>query len=130
MIYGIGHDVLQIERVSALMSGVLRDKFIARVLTPREIMLGELRERRLAEYVAGRFSAKEAIVKALGCGIGLKVGFTDIEILPDDQGKPEVQLTPEAWTRLNLPEGRSYRIHLTITHDRDLASAFAVVEQE
>ena len=83
----------------------------------------------MAEFVAGRFAAKEAIVKALGCGIGMEVGFQDIEILPDDKGKPEVNLSDEAWTRLGLPEGRNYNIHLTITHSRDLASAFAVVER-
>lgn len=128
MISGIGHDVLEIERISALMKGRLRDKFIARILTVREIELGGLRERRLPEFVAGRFSAKEAVAKALGCGIGITLGFTDIEILPDRLGKPEVRLSAEAWSRLNVPEGRNCRIHLTITHERSLASAFAVVE--
>ncbi|MDQ0195216.1 holo-ACP synthase [Paenibacillus wynnii] len=130
MIYGIGHDVLEIERISALMDGRLRDKFIERILTAREIELSHCRGRKLPEYVAGRFSAKEAIVKALGCGIGSTLGFTDIEIMPDVFGKPEVLLSSEAWSRLKLPEGWNYKIHLTITHERRLASAFAVVEQQ
>ncbi|KGE19483.1 holo-ACP synthase [Paenibacillus wynnii] len=130
MIYGIGHDVLDIDRISALMEGRLRDKFIERVLTAREIELSHCRGRKLPEYVAGRFSAKEAIVKALGCGIGSILGFTDIEIVPDGLGKPEVRLSAEAWSRLGLPKGHNYKIHLTITHERRLASAFAVVEQQ
>lgn len=130
MIYGIGHDVLEISRISALMKGRLRDKFMERVLTAREIELGLCRERRLPEYLAGRFSAKEAIVKAFGCGIGEVIGFTDIEVVPNELGKPEVILSAEAWSRLNLPKGQNYKIHLTITHERHLASAFAVVEQE
>ena len=130
LIYGIGHDVLEIERISALIKGRLRDKFMERILTAREIELSHFRDSKLSEYVAGRFSAKEAIVKALGCGIGRILGFTDIEILPDELGKPEVLLSQEAWTRLKLPEGQNYKIHLTITHERRLASAFAIVEQQ
>lgn len=99
-----------------------------RVLTAAELQLAAERGGKGAEFTAGRFAAKEAVVKALGCGIGRTVGFQDIEILPDRLGKPEVVLTPEAWTRLSLPKGRDYVIHLTITHSRDLASAFAVVE--
>ncbi|WP_410513375.1 holo-ACP synthase [Paenibacillus sp. BR2-3] len=130
MIYGIGHDVLEIERISALMEGRLKDKFMERILTVREIQLGKCRDRKLTEFVAGRFSAKEAIVKALGCGIGRTLGFTDIEILPNGLGKPKVQISAGAWSRLKLPDGHSYKIHLTITHERRLASAFAVVEQQ
>lgn len=128
MIYGIGHDVLEIERITEVMNRGLGKKFSQRVLTEQEAQLAEQRSGRLAEFVAGRFAAKEAIVKALGCGIGNVVGFQDIEILPDTKGKPEVTLSCEAWSRLSLPEGQKYIIHLTITHGRDLASAFAVVE--
>jgi len=130
LIYGIGHDVLEIERIAALMDGRLKDKFIARILTTREIELSRGRERKLQEYIAGRFSAKEAIVKAFGCGVGKILGFTDMEIVPDALGKPEVVLSEQAWSRLQLPAGQSYKIHLTITHERRLVSAFAVVEQQ
>ncbi len=129
MIYGIGHDVLEIERISILINRGQGAKFIRRVLTEREHQLAERRSGKQAEFVAGRFAAKEAVVKALGCGIGRSVGFHDIEILPDSLGKPEVVLLGEAWERLNMPGARKYTIHLTITHGRDLASAFAVVEQ-
>lgn len=128
MIYGIGHDVLEIERISDVINRGLGEKFNQRVLTEQEYELAAHRGGRLAEFVAGRFAAKEAVVKALGCGIGNVVGFQDIEILPDRKGKPEVTLSREAWSRLDLPEGQKYTIHLTITHGRDLASAFAIVE--
>ncbi|WP_440961320.1 holo-ACP synthase [Paenibacillus nitricinens] len=129
MIYGIGHDVLEIERISEVMLRGQGKKFNQRILTEQEYQLAEQRGGRLAEFVAGRFAAKEAVVKALGCGIGNVVGFQDIEILPDRKGKPEVTLSCEAWSRLDLPERQKYIIHLTITHGRDLASAFAVVEE-
>lgn len=127
MIYGIGNDVLEIGRISAVLSREQGTGFLQRILTQRELELAAGRKGKAAEFAAGRFAAKEAVVKALGCGIGAKVGFQDIEILPDAQGKPVVSLSEEAWSRLLLPGGR-HTIHLAITHSGDLASAFAVVE--
>ncbi|WP_019913737.1 holo-ACP synthase [Paenibacillus sp. HW567] len=128
MIYGIGHDVLEIQRIKNIASRGAGSKFISRILTEQELVLAEQRGGNSAEFIAGRFSAKEAVVKAFGCGIGAEVGFLDIEILPDAHGKPVAALSEQAWHRLHLAE-REYTIHLTITHSRDLASAFAVVEQ-
>lgn len=128
MIYGIGHDVLEIARITGLMNRNAGKRFAARVLTPQEQVLADGKAGREAEFIAGRFAAKEAVVKALGCGIGETVGFQDIGILPDPLGKPQVSLAPQAWERLGLPAGE-YTVHLTITHGRELASAFAVVER-
>ncbi|QUL55558.1 holo-ACP synthase [Paenibacillus tritici] len=128
MIYGIGHDVLEIERITEIAEGSLGSRFTRRILTGQELVLAAGKGAKTAEFIAGRFSAKEAVVKALGCGIGHLVGFQDIEILPDALGKPVATLSAEAWSRLRLPE-QEYTIHLTITHTRALASAFAVVER-
>ncbi|MNI75590.1 Holo-[acyl-carrier-protein] synthase [compost metagenome] len=128
MIYGIGHDVLEIQRMKEVLGRESGAKFIRRILTPAELELAEERSGRLAEFAAGRFAAKEAIVKALGCGIGREVGFQDIQVLPDESGKPAVSLASAAWSRLGLRE-EGYAIHLTITHTQGLASTFAVVEQ-
>ncbi|UQZ34721.1 holo-[acyl-carrier-protein] synthase [Paenibacillus sp. PK3_47] len=128
MIYGIGHDVLEIGRIKALMNRGSGKSFLRRVLTEGELELARQRTGNAAEFAAGRFAAKEAVVKALGCGIGSRVGFQDIEILPDAYGKPEAALSEKAWERLGLERSR-YIIHITITHSRELASTFAVVEQ-
>lgn len=128
MIYGIGHDVLEIGRVEEIAAGSLGRRFAQRILTGRELVLAEGKGLRTVEFIAGRFSAKEAVVKALGCGIGQTVGFRDIEILPDTLGKPVAVLSAGAWSRLGLTE-QKHVIHLTITHSRGLASAFAVVER-
>ncbi|NUU61643.1 holo-ACP synthase [Paenibacillus agri] len=128
MIYGIGHDLLEIERITAMMQKGIGAKLLQRILTEKEQLLAKGRGGKAGEFTAGRFAAKEAVVKALGCGIGSQVGFQDIEILPDGLGKPVVTLSAEAWARLALPESTGYTIHLTITHTRELASAFAVVE--
>lgn len=128
MIYGIGHDVLEIQRIAAIIGRGTGAKFIRRILTPSELILAEQRGAGAAEFIAGRFAAKEAIVKALGCGIGREVGFQDVQIIPDAYGKPVVSLSPEAWERLRLKR-HEYIIHLTITHSRELASTFAVMER-
>ncbi|GGH38401.1 holo-ACP synthase [Paenibacillus segetis] len=128
MIYGIGHDVVEIERIKVMLNGRNGEKFMRRILTPAEFELPG-RSTRSAEFLAGRFAAKEAVSKAFGCGIGQVLGFMDMEILPDVAGKPSVSLSPMAWTRLQLNGPKEYTIHLSITHERHLASAFAVVEQ-
>lgn len=129
MIAGVGHDVTDMDRVAALLAGKAGERFLDRILTSRERDLAYGYEgKRLAQFTAGRFAAKEAVVKALGCGIGAKVSFADIDILRGSEGKPECYLSGEAWGRLGLmPE--SYRIHITITHDRAIASAVAIVER-
>lgn len=129
MIIGIGHDLTDIERVARLMNGRTGAKFVTRVLSPeeRELAAGYSPER-LRQFTAGRFAAKEAVVKALGCGIGRSVGFTDIVITRDGSGKPVCNLSSAAWERLGLSSS-DFRIHVTITHERTMASAFAVAER-
>lgn len=104
------------------------DKFVERILTPGEFELPG-RSSRPAEFLAGRFAAKEAVSKAFGCGIGRVLSFKDIEVVPDVNGKPSVHLSSGAWERLGLSGTGEYVIHLSITHERQLASAFAVVER-
>ncbi|WP_028563821.1 holo-ACP synthase [Paenibacillus pinihumi] len=128
MILGIGHDLAEIGRIGRLLSGRTGQRFMKRVLTAKELELAESKGARLAEFVAGRFAAKEAVVKAFGCGIGNIMGFTDIEIRPDDKGKPCVRLSPEAWQRLGL-QSAVVNVHVTITHERTMASAFVVIEK-
>lgn len=117
------------DRVEALLAGNAGERFLDRILTSRERDLASGYEgKRLAQFTAGRFAAKEAVVKALGCGIGAKVGFADIDILRGAQGKPECYLSGAAWEKLGLAPER-HRIHITITHDRAIASAVAIVER-
>ncbi len=129
MIYGIGHDLVEIDRVRRLLDKPVGEPFLLRLLTPAERLLLQGNEKRRAEFVAGRFAAKEAVSKALGCGIGQAVGFQDIEVLRDPLGKPVCTLKEEAIIdRLAL----NFRpiIHVSITHERLMASAYVVIERE
>lgn len=88
MIAGIGSDIVELDRIRRLLAGERGRRFSERVLTHAEREIGERRESGFGEFVAGRFAAKEAVSKALGCGIGGQVGFRDIEIIPDERGRP------------------------------------------
>ncbi|TVY03235.1 holo-ACP synthase [Cohnella terricola] len=130
MIVGIGLDVVERARMSRILSGEASRRFVERILTPGEIAIADtLSPRRALEFVCGRFAAKEAVVKAIGCGIGAKVGFKDIEILPDELGKPICKLSPASIGRLDW-EKRIYKLHVAITHERSLAAATAIIEEE
>ncbi|MBP1157551.1 MULTISPECIES: holo-ACP synthase [unclassified Paenibacillus] len=135
MIIGIGTDLLDIARVRKILEQSAGSRFLERVLTSRERELAASRQGRLAEFTAGRFAAKEAVVKAIGCGIGKEISFQDLEILPDRKGKPLCSLSEAAMKRLStegiLPavESGSIAIHLSITHTETMAMAYAIVER-
>jgi holo-[acyl-carrier protein] synthase len=121
-------DMLEISRIARILDKPAADRFLRRVLTPAEQELAARKQGRLAEYVAGRFAAKEAIAKALGSGIGKCVSFQDIEVLSDQQGKPICSVCDEALKQLGR-DPISMKIHITITHSDHTAAAFAVLEQ-
>ncbi len=127
MITGIGMDLVEIDRIRRMLEGQAGSRFMERVLTERERELARGKGGRLAEFVAGRFAAKEAAVKALGCGIGAKAGFQDVEIVPGEDGRPLCKLSAAARERLG--EGELLRLHVTITHTGQLAAAYAVAER-
>ncbi|MGN7456989.1 holo-ACP synthase [Paenibacillus pasadenensis] len=127
MIAGIGHDLCDIGRVERMLAGEAGAKFLRRILTDEELELAAgLAGRRLAEFAAGRFAAKEAAVKALGCGIGASAGFRDVSILRAPSGKPVCRLSARSAAALGL--GPSAALHVSITHERQLASAVVVLE--
>ncbi|WP_061777250.1 holo-ACP synthase [Levilactobacillus senmaizukei] len=93
MIAGTGIDITDLSRVAAVVDH--QPGFLKRVLTPGE--LADYRQftgSRAVEFIAGRWSAKESYGKAMGTGIGKKVGFQDIEIRDNPTGKPVVLKHP------------------------------------
>ncbi|MGQ7280562.1 holo-ACP synthase [Brevibacillus thermoruber] len=127
MIVGIGTDIVEIGRVQALIER--RPEALDRLFTDAEKALldGKAKARR-AEYLAGRFAAKEAAAKALGTGIGGQVGFHDVEVFSSDTGKPDMRISRGALERVGLNPER-VRVHLSISHSRDYAVAQVVVEE-
>jgi len=126
MIVGIGLDLVEIERIAKWIER--QPHAVDRFLTEQEKKLyASKSSQRQAEFAAGRFAAKEAGAKALGTGIGATVGFLDMEILPDELGKPEMQFDAEVFARLGLDDTRT-RVHISISHSRTHAMAQVIVE--
>ncbi len=113
-----GIDLIEIARIEAAISRHGKH-YLERVYTPAEL---EQSGRRL-ESLAGRFAAKEATAKALGCGLG-KVTWKEIEILGDEQRAPRLILHGEA-ARLAQEQGLTIW-SISVSHSRSHAVAVAV----
>lgn len=117
MIYGMGIDLADIDRVWDLT--VRKPEFIAKFLTPREqTELAKFKGMHAAEFVAGRWSAKEAYSKALGTGIGRELSFLDLELINDSMGRPVFTKHPFVG-----------RVHVSITHTDKLVMTEVILEQ-
>lgn len=121
-VVGIGTDAVDVDRFRASLARTpgLRD----RLFTAGERDYAE-RRNDPAERLAVRFAAKEAVMKALGVGIGA-VAMADIEVVRHDDGRPELVLHGEA-RRLATERGVE-RWHLTMTHTATVAHATVVAE--
>ncbi|HWI55131.1 MAG TPA: holo-ACP synthase [Desulfobacteria bacterium] len=120
MIKGTGVDIVEISRIEKAINR--RDGFLRRVYTVRELE-DCMAEKPRTSSLAARFAAKEAVSKALGTGIG-KVKWTDIEIINQSTGKPEVFLRGGA--RDIMLELGIATIELSMSHSREYAVAFAI----
>lgn len=122
MIIGIGTDIIEIERVAKAIEKT--EGFFKRVYTEKE-QESYRKKNKKVETLAGLFSAKEAVSKALGTGFR-GFSFLDIEILANELGKPEVTLYGGA-KRLSEDLGIKH-IHVSISHSRSHATAFVIAE--
>lgn len=116
MITGIGIDVTEINR---MMKHIHDEAFISRILTPEERkQYSPLGTKRKAEFLAGRFSAKEAYAKAKGTGLGANLSFQDLTVLNNSLGCPVLKDRTSPGTA----------IHVSITHTGTLAASVAIIE--
>lgn len=114
---GIGLDIIELDRIRKQIDN---EQFIQRILVQSEReVYQELSAKRKTEFLAGRFSAKEAYVKAKGTGIGKSLSFQDIEVLNTPLGKPQLS------DRTAVP---GQQVHLSITHTRQTAAAVVIIE--
>lgn len=120
MIFGLGNDIIEVSRIERIINKHA-DHFLNRIFTKSEQEYC-LKHQAAARHFAGRFAAKEAVVKALGTGIQKGTSWLDIEIINDSQGKPCVSLSPRLEDKLN-----GMTIQLTISHCKEYATAVAIV---
>ncbi len=123
MIKGTGIDIIDIPRIKKKTTEDSR--FIEKLFTETEIHYCESKYRKEIHYAA-RFAAKEAFFKAMGTGWRGGMKWADISIENDDLGKPEIKL--QGKTLENFKEKNFNQIHLSISHTREYAVAFVIIE--
>lgn len=120
-IVGVGIDVVEVERLRAAMAR-WGDRLLRRLFTEGELARAHTPQTRPVR-LAARFAAKEAVMKALGVG-QMAVGWREIEIDSDQDGKPHVRLHGEA-RRTAEARGVS-EVVVSLTHTASLAAASAI----
>ncbi|PCJ20902.1 MAG: holo-ACP synthase [Gammaproteobacteria bacterium] len=125
MIVGIGTDIIQVDRIQQIWSRI-GQRFAQRILTVAELEEFETKKNKAA-FLAKRFSAKEAIAKALGTGIAKGVTFQNVGVGHDELGKPLILLSGAALDLANRLEISHH--HLSITDEREYVVSFAVFER-
>ena len=123
MIFGIGTDVVQLARVEQVYARH-GEHFVRRLLLPEEEQ-GFRSCKRPVRFLAMRFDAKEAIVKALGTGFAHGIWIRDVGIAPNAWGRPEVRFSPRGRAvadQLGAGDG-----HVSLTDEAGLVVAVAVL---
>lgn len=126
-ILGTGLDVAEVARVrAALEDATTGTRFRDRVFTAGEQRYCEQRGVGRYQSYAARFAAKEATMKALGHGWGRHVGWLDVEVAREPDGRPQVRLHGKA--AATAAAAGVARVHLALTHTAELAVAQVVLE--
>lgn len=123
MIFGIGVDVLEVKRIGETLER-FGERFVERLLMPEE-QAQLARTQRRVRFIAMRFAAKEAIVKAMGTGFSHGVWIRDVGVVQNAWGKPEVVFSERGdRVRRGLGVGDG---HVTLTDEAGLVVAVAVL---
>ncbi len=125
MIYGIGHDIVDNQRINKLIVRY-QQRFLQHILTPLEINI-YTSGTSSSNFVAKRFAAKEAFAKACGTGLRSPILLTNISILNDSLGRPYLVLAEELVAWLNSSGISQW--HLTLSDEKQFSSAVVVLEK-
>ena len=123
MIFGIGTDLIEVERVAEKMEK--KAGFKELVFSAHEIEHCETMSHKYEHYAA-RFAAKEAFLKALGTGWRSGTAFNEIEIYNDEEGKPEFRFY--GITATTVAELILGKIFVSLSHLKTMACAMVVIE--
>ncbi|MDE0755157.1 MAG: holo-ACP synthase [Woeseiaceae bacterium] len=126
MIFGVGTDLVELSRIQATYER-FGDHFVDRLLMDEERVLFE-KNKMPVRFLAMRFAAKEATVKAMGTGFAQGIWIRDVGVVNNEWGKPDIIWSARGQrlcTKLGIGEG-----HVSLTDDAGLILAFAVVMRE
>ncbi len=130
VILGVGHDICSIKRIERVIDQ-FGPQLLLRICTEAERKEAHKRAV-LAPYVAGRFAAKEAVYKALSAADQSGMGWRQAEILTGNRGNPILKLYGKCQEGLMslLPGGAMPHLHISLSHDGEIASAFVILSSE
>jgi holo-[acyl-carrier protein] synthase len=123
MIKGIGVDIIDIPRIKKMVED--DERFVEKIFSEKEILYCRTKSKKEIHYAA-RFAAKEAFFKAIGTGWRYGMSWQDISVENDELGKPGIILTGKTLEYFN--ENHFTHINLSISHTREYAVAFVVIE--
>tara|TARA_Y100000746_G_scaffold168186_1_gene145523 strand:+ start:307 stop:684 length:378 start_codon:yes stop_codon:yes gene_type:complete len=125
MIFGIGTDIVEVERIKNLSS---ISKFAKKILSQKELnIFNSLNKDQKVYFLSKQFAAKEAISKALGTGIGREASLKNIEILRDEKGKPffnAINELSEYLSNLGIT-----KTHVSLSDEINYAIAMVILEK-
>lgn len=121
MLIGIGIDLCEIGRMGEMIA---REGFLQRFFTDEERGYILSRGQAAAQTAAGIYAAKEAALKAMGCGVALPLA--QVGVTHDESGAPRYALCGRAAEKMAAMGGRM--MHLSITHEGGMAAAVAILE--
>ncbi len=122
-IIGIGTDIAEISRIENMLEKH-GDFFLKRIYTDQEIQYSHS-GKHMGEHLAGRWAAKEAVLKTLGTGWIAGIDWKDVEVKNDSAGKPEIILSGGALKKAKELGGN--QVMISITHSGEYAAAFAIL---
>ena len=126
MIYGIGTDIVSVERLAAARARH-GDSFLNRVLSPEEMADMPQQAEAQARFLARRWAAKEAFSKAYRTGVRGEVTLSAVIVGHEDSGAPILRY---ASALAKIMGERHLTAHLSISDERDYAVAFVLIEQD
>jgi len=127
LIFGIGIDLIEVARFEKNFSkDEGQSSLISKLFTENEIRYCEGHRFKALNYAA-RFAAKEALLKALGTGLREGFNWQEIEVVNDELGKPD--LVAAGKVKEFLAANGVKFIHLSLSHLKEIAAAFVVLEK-
>lgn len=127
MIIGIGCDLSEIARMTALLADDAQDAKALKIFTPQELTFCRGKAARM-EQLSARFAAKEAAMKALGTGWAKGIKLTEIEVVRVAEEAPQIVFHGRALAHFQAIGGE--RAWLSLSHDGGAALAMVVIESE
>lgn len=125
MIVGIGIDLVECGRF--LDWSAFKKQ---RIFTKKELEYADADNANAEKHLANFWAAREACLKALGTGFGDDIGFSDVSVVHDELGRPELLLASGAKAALKEKSGGADTIvHLSITDQDDYSAAIVIIEK-